>query len=274
MEWWHALILGLVEGLTEYLPVSSTGHLVIVQHLLGLGEGPAVEAVNTFDIVVQAGAILAVLGLYRARVGTLVQGVLGKDPTGLRLLINLVVAFVPAAVVGLLLEDWIDEVLLKPAPITFSVIAGAAGIALFLRSPRGRHPGTEGVEALTPKTALLIGLAQCLALWPGTSRSLVTILAALLLGLSAGAAAEFSFLLGLVTLSAATGYKALKHGGEMVSVLGWANVGLGLVVATISAALAVKWFVGFLTQRGLGPFAVYRFTLGGALIGMIATGVL
>jgi undecaprenyl-diphosphatase len=272
MEWWQAVILGLVEGLTEYLPVSSTGHLVIAQHLMGLGEGPAAQAVNTFDIVVQSGAILAVLGLYRQRVGTLFAGLLGRDADGRRLLLHLCLAFVPSAALGLLLDDWIDAHLLAPGPVAFAVLAGAVVIVAWQRF--GRGVGDLALQALTARGALLIGLAQCFALWPGTSRSLTTILAALLLGLSAPAAAEFSFLLGLLTLSAATGYKALKDGGEMVETLGASSVLLGLVVATLSAALAVKWFVAFLNRRGLMPFAVYRFALGAALILMLATGVL
>lgn len=272
MEWWQAVILGLVEGLTEYLPVSSTGHLVIAQHLMGLGEGPAAQAVNTFDIVVQSGAILAVLGLYRQRVFTIFQGLAGRHHEGRRLLLHLALAFVPSAVLGLLFDDVIDEHLLAPAPVAVAAVAGAIAIVVVHRMKR--EVGTLAIEALTARGALLIGLAQCFALWPGTSRSLTTILAAVLVGLAAPAAAEFSFLLGLLTLTAATGYKGLKDGGAMIETLGLPNVVIGMVVATLSAALAVKWFVAFLNHRGLMPFAVYRFALGAVLVGLMAIGVL
>ena len=272
MEWWQAVILGLVEGLTEYLPVSSTGHLVIAQHLMGLGEGPAAQAVNTFDIVVQSGAILAVLGLYRQRVGTIFLGLAGRHAEGRRLLFHLALAFVPSAALGLLFDDFIDEHLLAPAPVAVAAVVGAFAIVLVHQYKR--DIGTLAIEALTARGAVLIGLAQCFALWPGTSRSLTTILAALMLGLAAPAAAEFSFLLGLLTLTAATGYKALKDGGAMVDTLGLPAVAIGLVVAAVSAALAVKWFVAFLNRRGLMPFAAYRFVLGAVLFGLLANGVL
>ena len=278
--WWcmtllQALILGIVEGVTEFLPVSSTGHLLLAERALGI---PRSEAADAYVICIQAGAIVAVLGLYRARMATLVKGVMGRDSAGLRLLIQLMVAFVPAAVLGLLFEKKIDEKLLGLWPV---VIAWAVGgvVILALRGRRtldGRPVlgGTRALGEIDMRTALLIGLAQCLALWPGTSRSLATILAGLALGLSVPAAVEFSFLLGLETLGAATAYKALKHGPEMVDSFGLAPIAVGFVAAAISAAISVKWLVQWLQSHGMEVFAVWRLVLAVVVAGLLASGVL
>jgi undecaprenyl-diphosphatase len=250
MEWWQAVILGLIEGLTEYLPVSSTGHLLLGQRLLGLPSGPAADA---YAICIQAGAILAVLGLYRQRVAQGFAGLLGKDVAGRRLVINLGVAFIPAAVIGFLLDDLIEAYLFGLAPITVAWLAGSAAILLI-------KPPTQGLalEGLQPRQAALIGLAQCLAMWPGTSRSLATILAGSLCGLSMAATVEFSFLLGLITLSAATAYSGMKHGAEVIEAYGLVTPLIGMVVAWASAVAAVRWMVGWLQSHGMGVFAVWR----------------
>lgn len=262
MSWWQALLLGIVEGLTEYLPVSSTGHLILTAWLLGLSEDPERwAAVFTFEIVIQAGAIAAVLLLYRRRCRSMVLGVLGRDDEGRRLAWHLLVAFLPAAVVGPLLSDVIATKLNGPWPVVAALFTGACLMLLVVRWPGRRTDGSRGLADLDVRTALWIGGAQCLAMWPGTSRSMMTIVAALLAGLGARAAAELSFLLGLVTLSAATAYKLVEGGPEMLAHFGLGTVGLGLLAATVSAAVAVRWFVDFLARRGLAPFAWYRLVV-------------
>lgn len=270
MNLWQALLLGIVEGVTEYLPVSSTGHLILTAWLLGLADDPERwAAAFTFNIAIQAGAIAAVVLLYRERLLRMAAGVLGRDEEGRRLAFLLLVAFMPAAVLGLLFDDMIEEKLNGPWPVVIALFAGGL---LMLAVSRRRTPGGLGLEALTVRAALLVGLAQCCAMWPGTSRSMATIVAAVLLGFTPVAAAELSFLLGLITLTAATGYKLLGGGAEMLAQFGWAPFLVGIAAATLSAALAVRWFVGFLNRHGLAPFAWYRLALAAALAAAILAG--
>ncbi|XAL99801.1 undecaprenyl-diphosphate phosphatase [Phycisphaeraceae bacterium D3-23] len=277
MTWWQAIILGIVEGLTEYLPVSSTGHLILASWALGLSDGSASSerAINSFNIVIQAGAIAAVLGLYRARVVQMCRGILGKDADGRRLAINLVIAFLPAAVLGPLLNDTIEQALFKPWPVIGALFVGAwlmLAVAWNQKLLEGRS--NLEIEDINWRIALLIGFGQCIAMWPGTSRSMMTIVAALMLGLRAKAAAEFSFLLGLITLSAATCYSGVRGGTEIIEEIGWMPLFIGFLAATFSAALAVKWFVGFLTKHGLAPFGWYRLALAVGLGLLIYTGIM
>ena len=262
----EAFVLGIVEGITEFLPVSSTGHLLLAQRALGIERS---EAADAYVISIQAGAILAVLGLYRARVAQIVRGMAGRDPAGRSLLMNLVVAFVPAAGIGFLFDDMIDAYLFGLTPVVLAwAVGGVAILAL-----RGRK-GSRSLEDLDLRTAALIGLCQCLALWPGTSRSLATILGAVVLGVALPAAVEFSFLLGLVTLGAATCYSALKHGDAMFEAFGAAPLLVGFFSAAVSAALAVKWLVGWLQSHGMELFAVWRIGLAVVVGGLILAGVL
>lgn len=253
MDWIDAILLGLVEGLTEYLPVSSTGHLVVTQRMLGIEQGPAA---NAFAICIQAGAIVAVLGIYRERVRRMWHGLFGRDAVGRRLLGCLAAAFAPAAVVGLVCADAIGDLLFGLEPIMWAWFVGGVAILVLMRGTRTR--GGARLESLTWKTALLIGCAQCLALWPGVSRSLVTIAAASLLGLRLAAAVEFSFLLGVVTLAAATGYSGLRHGGVMLEQFGLLTLAVGFLAAALSAFVAVRWFLVALRSYGVAPFGWYR----------------
>lgn len=266
MDNFQALVLGLVEGLTEYLPVSSTGHLLLAQRLMGIESSTASDA---FAICIQAGAILAVLGLYRGRVGQMTLGLLGRDKTGRRLLFNLVAAFVPAAVLGLLLEKPIkkylfggDEWGLWPVVAAW-LVGGLAILAVsFARRRRGASPTTGfSLDNLTMRMALIVGVAQCLAMWPGVSRSLITIVGGVLVGLSLPAAVELSFLLGVITLTAATAYDALKHGPEMLATYGAVPLLIGFGAAWLSAVLAVQWMVGYLKSHGMEIFGWYRVLL-------------
>lgn len=262
----QAAILGIVEGITEFLPVSSTGHLLLAERALGI---PRSEAADAYTICIQAGAIVAVLGLYSSRIAQIFRGLLGRDLAGRKLLMNLVVAFLPAAVIGFLLDDVIDAVLFGLRPVVVAWVVG--GIVILATR---RRVGTRALDDIDLKTAALIGLCQTLALWPGTSRSLATILGAVLLGVALPAAVEFSFLLGLMTLGAATGYSGLKHGGEMVQAFGWMPLAVGFVAAGISAALAVKWLVGWLQSHGMELFAAWRLGLAVVVGGLIVAGVL
>ena len=282
LAWWQAIVLGLVEGITEYLPVSSTGHLILVSALLGLDQGVAKDAVDDFLIVVQGGAILAVVGLYWARVRQIVNGLIGRDADGLRLAINLGIAFVPAAIGGVLLNKTIKAHLFHAGPVLFALAAG--GVFMLWLARQGADRGgsrTQDVAQLSMGTALGIGLFQVLAMWPGTSRSMVTIGGGILLGLDAVTAAEFSFLLGLPTLGAACGYDLLKNfkhaaetgGPNLFQQLGLMPVGIGVLVAALSAAVAVRWLVGQLTHRGLGPFGWYRIGVAIVLGGLMAAGI-
>jgi undecaprenyl-diphosphatase len=270
-----AVVLGLVEGLTEYLPVSSTGHLAVAGHLLGIGRTPAEQrAADAYVIVIQGGAILAVLLVSLRRVGSMFRGIAGKDRDGLRLLANLVVAFVPAAAIGLLSQGLRDR-LFGTWPIVGAWIVGGLGILALvrLRSPGVRGAAVEDhgrpLDSLAWRHALLIGLAQAVAIWPGISRSLATIAAAMLLGLSVPAAVEFSFLLGLVTLGAATGYEAARSGGEIVAAFGLVTPLVGFLVAAVSAFVAVRWMIGWLKTRSLSIFGWYRLALG-VVVGALA----
>ena len=266
MDNFQALVLGIVEGLTEYLPVSSTGHLLLTQRLLGIESSTAADA---FAICIQAGAILAVLGLYRARVAQMTLGVVGRDPVGQRLAFAIIAAFIPAAVLGLLLEKPIKLYLFGGDawgmwPIVAAWLVGGIAILVVSRLRR-RRGGTRqtglNLEHLTLRMALIVGFAQCIAMWPGVSRSLVTIVGGLLVGLSLPAAVEFSFLLGVVTLTAATAYDAFKNGGEMLATYGPTPLLIGFGAAWLSAVIAVKWMVSYLQSHGLEIFGWYRVVL-------------
>jgi undecaprenyl-diphosphatase len=274
-----AVVLGLVEGITEFLPISSTGHLTVTQHLLGIGTGSPAEkeAADAYAVVIQAGAILAVVVLYWRRLLSLVQGLLGRDETGRRILIALVLAVVPIGVIGTVFESKIKEQLFGVGPVVFAWVVGGVVVLVLSRrgwwgdadpAPPAEAEATRGfatvrrrgvpLDDITVAQAAVIGAAQVLALWPGTSRSLVTIIAALAVGLSLSAAVEFSFLLGLVVLSAATLVDAAKHGDAIVATFGWLNPVIGFVVAFAAAVVAVRWMVSYLQRHSLAIFGWYR----------------
>lgn len=285
----QALILGLVEGITEYLPISSTGHLIIASSLMGLDKTAEQKAaVDTFNIVIQGGAILAVLGLYFPRVVQMCKGLLGKDEAGLALAIRIIVAFLPAAVLGVLLNDLIEALLFNtPSVLTALALGGIFMIVLDrvrMREHRQGVPPENDSEVLGPDLheisigkAMAIGALQCVAMVPGTSRSMMTIAGGVLVGLHPRRAAEFSFLLGLPTLGGACVYSILKtltgDGPNMFEVIGWTPIAIGLIAATVSAALAVRWLVGFLNRHGLAVFGYYRIALAIVLGSLIAGGI-
>ena len=257
-SWLKAVVLGLVEGATEFIPVSSTGHLILVGEWLRF-EG---DAVVTFEIVIQLGAILAVLWLHRTKVlGSLVRW--RKDPVARHFLVNLAIAFAPAAVVGFLTHEFIKEQLFDPRVVAWSLVAG--GVAI-LGVERWRPPATtDSVDELTHRQALGIGLAQILALIPGVSRSGATIMGALALGNTRPVATEFSFFLAIPVMIAATMFELLGNldvlSPQLVVVFA-----VGFVMSFLSAMIVVKAFLRFVSRHTFIPFAWYRIVIGAALL--------
>jgi undecaprenyl-diphosphatase len=258
-----ALILGIVEGLTEYLPVSSTGHLILAGRLLGQ-KGPAVDA---FDVVIQLGAVLAVVVHYRTLLLTRVRGLFARDPAAVRLLVALVVAFVPTAIVGLLLRKTIKALLFGTLPVVCALIVGGVIMIVVERVRKAKHvEGLVGLEHVTTKRAFIIGLGQIVSMWPGSSRSMCTIVAGQLTGLSTATAAEFSFLLALPTLGAATIYEGYKSRHDLAETIGVPSLAIGLVVSFLVAWAVIAVFIRYLQRRGLEPFGYYRVLIGLAFL--------
>ncbi|WP_437586693.1 undecaprenyl-diphosphate phosphatase [Sorangium sp. So ce1000] len=264
MFWFDAVLLGVLEGLTEFLPVSSTGHLI----LLGAWLGHQSEAAKTLDIVIQLGAVLAVVVYFRERLSTTVRGMVRRDPDSLRLALALAFAFLPAAVVGLLFHKAIKAYLFGPGPVAVALIAGGF-LMIGVESVRRRRPdqGAPRVEDVTLQRALAIGFAQCFSLWPGASRSMSTIVGGQLSGLSTAAAAEFSFLLAIPTLGAATVFDLLKNGRALLDAPGGvAALVVGLAVSFAVALLVIAVFLRYLKRYGLAPFGWYRVALGAVVL--------
>jgi undecaprenyl-diphosphatase len=257
-----ALILGVVEGLTEFLPISSTGHLILTQHFMGL---PSSGGLDAYLIAVQFGAILAVLVLYWKRLLQMFAGVgdlvCFRSTPARGLDLNLLVAFLPAAIIGLMADGFIEEKLFNPRVVVVSLSVGAL-IMLFASYGKKQEGQIEGLSA---KNALIIGLWQILSLFPGMSRSMTTIVGGMSQKLSAEAAAEFSFLLGAITLGAASLYKVIGCGGEILA-LGVGPVLVGFVAAFVSAAAGIKILVGALNRWGLAPWTWYRIVLAGVVL--------
>ncbi len=268
MDWiplLHALILGIVEGLTEFLPVSSTGHLILVGDLLNFND----EKGKLFEIVIQAGAILAVCWEYRARIVKVVGG-LGSDETSQRLAVNLAIAFMPLAVLGLLFQKVIKAHLFSAVPVALAFMIG--GVFILWAERRKHVVRIQTVEELHWRDALLLGCAQALALIPGTSRSGATIIGGLFLGLSRKAATEFSFFLAIPTLLAATVYQLYKER----ALLNADDLGMwivGFVSAFISAFLCVRWLLRYISTHDFTLFAWYRIAFGFVILATAYTGV-
>jgi len=272
-----SIVLGLVEGITEFLPVSSTGHLILASHALGLDGPEKKAALDAFNIVLQGGAILAVASVYWPRVRQMAMGLLGRDNAGFMLLVKLFVAFLPAMVLGLALGKLVKQHLFFPVPVILAVILGGVFMLVLEQWRRGRLGDPDVLHAkrtvddLTLGQALFIGFMQCIAMWPGMSRSMMGIAGGIFVGLKPKDAAEFAFLLGLPTLGGATVYQFYKNmtgppNENMFRVFDVAPIFVGLMVSFISAFLSVRWLVGFLCRHGLSVFGWYRLALGAALI--------
>jgi undecaprenyl-diphosphatase len=258
-----AILLGVLEGLTEFLPVSSTGHLILLSELLKhQGEGA-----KSFDIIIQLGAIVAVAVYFRERVREMFRGLVNRSGDGLALLLALMAAFVPTAVAGLLLHRIVKAKLFGPIPVAGALIVGGVIMMAVERWHRGRVPESDGLADVTISKGFIIGLCQCLALWPGSSRSMTTIVGGQLCGLSTKTAAEFSFLLALPTLGAATVYDFYKNGAHVLAMpSGGTNLAVGLVVSFIVAWAVVAVFLRYVTRVGMTPFGIYRIVLGAAVL--------
>lgn len=275
----RALVTGAVEGITEYLPVSSTGHMIISDEVMGVQKNKNViitgvtdrknrpinqeQAVDDYIIIIQFGAILAVLVAFFARIKNLFVGIFRFEKSSLCLASCVLIAFMPAAIIGLLVKDIIA---FDIKIVATALIIGGGVIFWAEKTLPKRKNHAEEVQNLNPKQALQIGLCQCVALIPGTSRSLATILGGRWAGLSTEAATEFSFLVGLVTLTAASLYKLYILGPAFSQIYPVHYASLGLLVAAITAFVSVKWMIGFITQRGLTPFAWYRIILGTGIL--------
>ena len=263
MPLWIAAVLGIVEGLTEFLPVSSTGHLILVGHALGV-EGDASKA---FEVVIQSGAMVAVIVHYRRLLAERVLGLVRREPAAIKLAGALLAAFVPTAIAGLLLRKAIKAYLFKPIPVVAALIVGGVAMIVIERAlarktlPEGAD-GTK-LEDVGMRRGLMVGLAQCLSLWPGTSRAMCTIVGGRLTGLSTRVAAEFSFLLAIPVLGAATALDLAKSGKELIATRD-AQLGLavGFVVSFLVAWAVIALFLRFLRTRGLEPFGWYRIAVG------------
>lgn len=259
-----AVWLGVVEGLTEFLPVSSTGHLILLSGVLG-HDGPAAKAL---DIVIQLGAVVAVIAYFRGRLVELLRGLARRDEASLRLVFALAAAFVPTAVVGLALHRFVKEHLFGPGPVALALIAGGI-LMVAVETVRARRglTGRDGLRHLSARKGLWIGLAQCVSLWPGSSRSMVTIVAGQLCGLSTKTAAEFSFLLAIPTLGAATVFDLVKSGHLITAEPGGLQALLiGLAVSFVVSWLVIAVFLRFVGRLGLSPFGLYRIALGIAVL--------
>jgi undecaprenyl-diphosphatase len=249
-----AAILGLVEGATEFIPVSSTGHLIVVSNWLGLVD----ERAKTFNIFIQLGAILAIVWLYRTRLARSVAEA-RRDSNGRRLIINLLVAFLPAAIVGFLAHDWIKSRLFNPSVVALALIVGGIFILLIERwRPRSV---VDDVNQVPTRSALGVGMAQVLSLIPGTSRSGATIMGGYALGLSRTAATEFSFFLAIPVMFAATGYDLLKS-WALLAAPDLPMFAMGFVVSFVSALIVVRLFLSYVSKHSFRAFAWYRIVLG------------
>jgi undecaprenyl-diphosphatase len=263
-----AVVLGIVEGLTEFLPVSSTGHLIVAGSLLGYTG----EQAKMFEISIQTGAILAVVWEYRARFAGAFAG-LRSDPRARRFVANLAIAFVPAAGLGFVFGKAIKAHLFAPIPVALAFVVGALVILWAERRQKVR-PGTvrvNDVDEMTYVDAFKVGCAQCFALIPGTSRSGATIIGGMLFGLSRTAATEFSFFLAVPTLFAAAAYSLLKD-GHLLRAADLPLFGIGFVAAFVSAFACVRWLIRYVSHHDFVPFAWYRLAFGGVVLLTAATG--
>ena len=253
----NALILGVVEGLTEFLPISSTGHLIIVSAWLGMED----EKSKVFEIVIQLGAILAVVWEYRARFSKAFSGLAG-DPVQRRFAANLFVAFLPAAIVGLALQSAIKKYLFNPVSVALALVLGAVAIfAIEHWYAKRARVRVERVDDMTWMDALKVGLAQCLSLIPGTSRSGATIMGVMVFGLSRQVATEFSFFLAVPVMFAATGYQLVKYRG-LLSGNDLGPFAVGFAVSFVFALIAVKGLIRYVARHDFRAFAWYRIALG------------
>ena len=251
------ILLGIVEGLTEFLPVSSTGHLILASELLGYDA----STWAMFNIIIQLGAILAVVVLYWRTFWAVALGLLGKEPASWRFVRNLLIAFIPSAVIGLAVHDYIEMLLGAPMVVAWALIVGGVAILLIERMVKAER--FHGIADIPLVQVIGIGFIQCISMIPGVSRSGATIMGALALGVERRTAAEFSFFLAVPTMVGASTLELLKKGDQVTSAtVGWGSIALGFIVSFIVALLVIRWFVGLVSRHGFAPFAWYRIIAG------------
>ncbi len=258
-----AVVLGIVEGVTEFLPISSTGHLILVEDLLGF-EGPSG---NVFEIVIQLGAILSVVWIYRLKLWNTAFGLFKPGPEQ-RLAFNVVIAFLPAAIIGVIAHDFIKSVLFSPWVVSVALIVG--GFAILAVERIQKDHSIKTVEDVSYGRAFAVGLFQCIAMIPGVSRAAATIMGALLVGVSRPAAAEFSFLLAIPTMFGATFYDLYKA-RDSLTTDGLAFIAVGFVVSFMVALVVVKWLIRYISVHNFSAFAYYRIIIGLVMIGILLT---
>jgi undecaprenyl-diphosphatase len=258
-----AIILGIVEGVTEFLPVSSTGHLILATELLGYDA----EKWAAFNVIIQLGAILAIVVLYWRTFWAVAEGLVRRNPMSWRFVRNILIGFLPAAILGVILIKHIEALLKNGVVVSIALIVG--GIAILVIEKLAKRADVVGVAELPVSTAIGIGLAQCLAMIPGVSRSGATIMGALSLGVERRTAAEFSFFLAIPTMLGATTLEFVKHRHEIMagaSGVGFGAVAVGFVVSFLVALVVVRAFVHYISRHGFAPFAWYRIIAGAAAL--------
>jgi undecaprenyl-diphosphatase len=253
------ILLGIVEGVTEFRPVSSTGHLILAGALLGYDE----QKWAVFNIVIQLGAILAVVVVYWRTFMAVLAGLARRQGESIRFVRNILVAFLPAAVIGFALHRQVEGLLGRPTVVAVALILG--GLAILVIERAARTNDTKGIADIGLGRAVAIGFVQCLAMVPGVSRSGATIMGALALGVERRTAAEFSFFLAIPTMLGATSLELWKNRHDLGAV-GAGGIGLGFVVAFLVALVVIRWFIGIVSKRGFGPFAWYRIVVGAAAL--------
>ena len=262
-----AIILGIVEGVTEFLPVSSTGHLVLAGALLGYND----KQWNAFNVIIQLGAIFAIVVLYWRTFWAVLEGVIKGNAVSWRFVRNILIGFVPSAILGVLLINRIEALLLRPAIVAWAFILG--GVAILVIERLVKQTPIIGVAEMPLKTVIGVGLVQCLSMIPGVSRSGATIMGGLSLGVERRTAAEFSFFLAIPTMLGATTLELLKHRDEIVagaSGVGFGTVAVGFVVSFVVALVVVRAFVHYISRHGFAPFAWYRIAAGVAALAWLA----
>lgn len=256
-----SVILGIIEGLTEFLPVSSTGHLIIANKFFSF---PDPDFANMFNIVIQFGAIMAVVFYFWNEIFPFTKDK-EKNRRTLRLWGMIIIGFLPAAIIGIFIDDLMEYYLFNPVSVAAALITGSVLIFIAERNRKGKIPAVSQPQQITVPLALAVGFFQCLAMWPGMSRSASTIIGAVFCGFSRSMAAEFSFLLGIPTIMGASCYKLLKTGFDF-DITQWTLLGIGTIVSFFTALIVVKFFMSYLKKYSLKPFAIYRIILGIAVL--------
>ena len=264
MNTWQVVLLGLIEGLTEFIPVSSTGHLILLGHFLGFNS-PG----KTFEVLIQLGAILAILSVYFGKLWRLLV-TLPSDARSRRFVLSVLVAFLPAALIGALMHKYIKALFEVPIAVSIALIVG--GIILLAVDRMEFKPRYTDVMDFTPALALKIGLFQCLAMFPGVSRSGATIVGSMLMGTDKRSAAEFSFFLAMPTMAGAFAYDLYKN-WSVLRPDDLVAIGIGFAVAFVAAVIVVRYLLDFVTRHGFAPFAWWRILIGGISLGaLLVTG--